>query len=515
MRIRNMKNVCKKLGVFALAFVLTVQMTGGWWPVVVKAASAPKDGFEIKAYQDGKLVTDSKAADANMPSLEIGDTLTLEIKYTGDAALTKVGTLTGALVLTDNEGKILGAGAKGCFKEIQALDYTVDPKLNMAKEVYSSGLLPVFTLTSRDNLTVIEKNDCVLKITLEVTRAINRDLKISFQGSDKKDSLVEIVHQYSAGPRPEVFKPMQTQVTNKYYYDPDTMKHEDHKRKVSFSIVGNSRQSGNDSIDVPIKPTKTKKTRIAVRVNKDNDGKRIEPGYSGFTLSYTYNPKYLRLDTKDNKEIFYELSEEVGKDYRDLIAYKPGDPGTEYEQAVEASTIGNGTRRTVSVSFLSATKDINVYGDFLYLTFVPVDNLGKDFELGRQDPEANVTVTVSDGVNYSGTDMMTVVDGRDGEWDNDANTYYGTHTFAVNLVENLIKFGDVNDDTYINLIDALLVMQDSNGVRDLTADERERANADDSVDEDGKPTISLQDVRLILLYIHGQITELPVSASSS
>ncbi len=487
MRIRNMKNVWKKIGAYVLALTLAVQ-TIGVWPDggVTEVKAAENQYYGIKVTQQDK---EGNTEETDTPGLEIGDELTVEI--TKKTSVERVKRIVGTLAFYDGDGNSLG----DCFDEIRERDYETGLNSNGRNaKVSVASRSRQLTVEFASNAT-INADEMILRIRLRVKRAVNKELVISFEGPEGKGSSFSLVRRSNNVDSPVSQSPVEKEVENKWYG----------QRKVSFTIAGNSENQANTLIDVPVKNTKTKKARIAVRVNTDNgtEGniKNDNLGYSAFTLEYTYNTNYLALaKDSDGKEIPYELSDDVKK-------YE-SEKGTMTRSAVYSK---NGVKRTVTVSFVSNPKtkldngDIGIYGDFLYLSFVPAKE-GMDLGLVG-DEEAGVTVTLKGGQNYSCTEMKTEVIDSEEYADGSQNVAGGTKKFNINYVKSLIKFGDVNGDTYINLIDVMLVLQDHNGTRSLRDDERERANADDSVDNNGKPTIDLVDASLIMQCVNKQIDE--------
>lgn len=482
MRTGKMKNVLKKIGAFALAFMMAVPVTGGW-PATVGAAIAKFEGgkyFELEVVQLVGGVEEPITADDKL-SLEEGDELRLKIRTVSGQQINDMEYFKGSLAFTAwdaREKKQVDIG--DCFGDIHLYDYA-----SYVEEVKpdKAGRYHEFTLTSTNpNGTYIADGVAFLGIDLRVKRAVDKDVCIKFQGADPKtDNCFELKKKnYTV----DYFTSIEKTITNKWYGE----------RMLSFTVAGNS-ESTDNTIDVPVKNTKTKKTKIAVQINKENGTDRGvgKPGYSGFVLSCTYNPNYLTLDS-------YELSKEA-KEYQNA-------KGITMQPYLYDET---GGKKTVTISFMSKN-DIDVYGDFLYLTFVPANG---SQELGLADDEANVEVTLKGGVNSATTTMKTEVKGGQPYLDKDSNIIGGTKIFQVNFVQSLIRFGDVNNDTYVNLIDAMLVLQHCNGERTLTADEMERANTNDSVGSDGKPTITLIDVILIMKYVNEEIKELPVDISQA
>lgn len=495
MRIRGMKNVWKRIGIFVLAFLLAVPMTGGWSETV--RADVPGGNFckiVVEQKDENKNVLSSENGD--MMSLEKEDTLTLKIVATGKQP--NVFEITGSLVFINEKGEDIGE----CFEEICEDDYGTALTDADYISVHKTKRYHEFQLVDTSSSGVdIDAGDEILWINLRVKRAVDKDVCIKFQGADPNKNYCFELKRRPANPVVVDYTPINTTITNKWFDE----------RKLSFTVAGNSERADDSAIDVPVKATNTKKTRIAVRINKDNGINKGTNalGYATFTLSYTYNPEYLSLATDGEKEIYYELSDNV-KNYEekvdDITIIPP-----------PAQKVYEGDRRRITVTFMSRSgEDIRVYGDFLYLTFVPANGSQK---LGLADDEANVEVTLMDGQNSSRTNMKTEVSSGAGYsgtnyLDPGKKVWCGTRTFRVNFVKSLIRFGDVNNDTYINLIDALMVLQycndsDEHKKYPLTVEQKERANVDDSI-KDGKPDITLKDVYFIIQYVNGAISELPV-----
>lgn len=496
MRVNKMKNVLRRIGAFALVFMMAVQPAGRMDAGIQEAKAADISGVTIKKATNTRFDMEVEGAVDGKISLEKGDMFTVKIiRNTSTNTLARAKSISGWLRFYTQTPKGEYVPVDGYISEVHLAD--PEPLISGTKVTIGDALPRKITVDCGGSPGIdIDPGTEIMSINVWVKTAVD-NLKIEFGGS-APDSDIE-VRRYSSSTSGEIVSAENqgnavAEVTNKWAEN----------RKLSFTVAGSS-GSGKD-IQVPIKYTKNSRAKIAVKVNKDN-GTPKNIGYSGFSLKVTYDPQYLKLYGGN----YYELS----------------DAGKAVENKLKTSEIGGRDdfgNRWYKVSFIDNSSDgkgIGVYEDFLYLSFVPADN--KEWK-DLQGVNTAVTVTVMGGVDQFSRRMKTEVNGDNSYYDNDKGEDGGNMVFNVSFVKSLFKFGDVNNDTYVNLIDAVMILRYYNGDASLTEDQLARANVkDDYWDRDstdssgvhkkGDPLVDLVDAVLIIECYNGTRSEddLPLS----
>lgn len=206
--------------------------------------------------------------------------------------------------------------------------------------------------------------------------------------------------------------------------------------------------------------------------------------YAGFRIAFTYNSSLVDYEG-------YELSQTAGA----------------YVQMITQSEANSNSALVTRNIALVSSRDINQPGEFLYLKFKTVPGVSPG--VGG----ANITITLYEAVNQSRAPMTYKLTG--------AASHTGTTTGGEVLSEDIaltfttrnVVRGDVNNDGRINLVDALLIMQHYNGVRELSTVEgiNEIGTECERADVNASGTVTLVDALLILKYYNGEITNFPNS----
>lgn len=487
MRVNKMKNVLRKVGAFALAFMMAVQPAGGMDAGMKETKAADISQNIKKVSENTRFNMEVEKDSSGTLSLEKGDEFT--VKIIRKTQVTNVVSISGWLrfYVKNRQGEYVSAN--DCFDEIRLNDYQ---SLRSDTEVTIDNALPrKITLSFKGDKGVsISDNSDLISIKVRVKRAVD-NLKIEF-GGPAEDSDIQMQRYISTSGKVEPAGNQAkavAEVTNKWAA----------LRKLSFTVAGNS-GSGNN-IQVPIKNTKTSRSKIAIKVNKDN-GTEKNIGYSAFSLKFTYDPEYLALYEGNS----YELSDAANKVKNKLHI------------STETGRVEGEETRWYKISFVENQPDdkgIGVYGDFLYLSFVPVT--GKSWA-DLQGANTTVKITIMGGVDQFAREMNPEVNGDTSYHDGTLGEDGGNVDFDVSFVKSLYKFGDVNNDTYVNLIDAVMILKYYNGDMSLTEDQLARANVNDDywnqdstdssgVHKKGDPLVTLVDAVLIVECYNGTRSE--------
>lgn len=488
MRVNKMKNVLRRIGAFALVFMMAVQPAGRMDAGIQEAKAADISGVTIKKATNTRFDMEVEGAVDGKISLEKGDEFT--VKIIKSTALGRAKSISGWLrfYTQDPQGNYIPADKY--FDEIRLND--IKSLLGGASVTIDNALPRKITMDCgiSPGISLSEGTDLV-SIKVRVKTAVD-NLKIEFGGADPNSDIEVLYYTNSTGSD-------LTSATNQGSAVAEVTNKWADKRKLSFTVAGNS-GSGNN-IQVPIKNTKTSRAKIAVKVNKDN-GTEKNIGYSAFSLRFTYDPQYLALYEGNS----YELSD-AANEVKDKLQIN-----TQTGRVAGEETLWN------KISFVenrSDDKGIGVYGDFLYLSFVPA--VGKTWE-DLQGANTTVKITIMGGVDQFARRMDPEVNGNVGYYDGTLGEYGGEVDFNVSFVKSLFKFGDVNNDTYVNLIDAVMILRYYNGDASLTEDQLARANVnDDYWDQDstdssgahkrGDAKVNLVDAVLIVECYNGKRSE--------
>lgn len=475
MRVNKMKNVLRKVGAFALAFMMAVQPAGGMDAGMKETKADTYDtSYAMKIEQDGVETTN--------PSLEKGDEFTVKISRSEN--LDNVLSIKGYLRFYTKDGSgNYTINADDYFKEFRKEDATTP--VAGAKVEYDNAIPRWIKLSYATKTST--GTDPFLAITVRVKRAVD-NLKIVFGECDRNGIEVMLDKGNGIAQKPSLVQQNAVkEVTNSLAAS----------RKLSFTVEGNGTEG---RFQVPLKSTKNSRAKIALKVNKDN-GTTKEIGYSSFSMVVTYDPRYLAL--YDGKH--FELSNAASAKNLNIT---------------RADKVDSSDKKEYQISVLETQKSdsgIDVYGDFLYLSFVPA--AGKTWEELR-DKRTAVEIAVMSGVDQFGRSMTTYVNGDHSITPpNDKGDNGGIVKFDnVEFVKSLYKFGDVNNDTYVNLIDAVMILKYYNGDMSLTEDQLARANVNDDywnqdstdssgVHKKGDPLVTLVDAVLIVECYNGTRSE--------
>ena len=456
MRMIRMQKVWKKIGAFVLALALVVPLLCG--AQVTAKADTLQDCLELVVERSGCSRYES---DAKM-GLQKGDYVTVAL--VAKSSLTQY--LSGIQGQISYDEKKL----KPMYDPVTATDMS-GWSTGWDKGKFNSGNMQSYG-------EQIDAGKVLFRIKFVVLYDIDKETEI-------------IAKAYGSQNGIDMWN------SNTHYYNEDVgVKIENSKieeRELKLSIVGNSGDAMNNKLLVPRNTLEQKqKSQIAVKVDSNSQ-------YSGFKIACTYSPSYLLPYEENGKAIPFEFSD-AAKAYINAV--------DSYTQTLtETDQYGNRLQR-LNIS-VAASENINISGDFLYLNFrinptMPLQNNNAKVKVqlygASNDSNTSIKYDIS---NKAGTDMLA-----------DKSFTYGSGTseqisvpyveIPLEFVDWLVKYGDVNDDKKVDLVDATIVLQYYNGVKkDLTADQINRADVDQS------GTVNLVDVLYIMKYYNGAINAFP------
>lgn len=432
---RVMKNVRKRLGAFALMFAMVMPLVCGA-QTEVKAAATP-DGTYLK------IAAVVNGSDVTTVDLELGDTVTIELRATADlASLGKFSGING-YINYDLETFVPLTQTAMIPADGWAIYWDCDTKRI------------AINTTSTDGASFAD-GDVICTFNLGVAKSVNGSVDFGLCGDlNDLDKFVEV-----------------TQKDGQKLYS---------SANVSCSLTNNIGLAGRTfSMSVPTSttfytnsPYSDKEVKIPISIDSGSV-------YSGFKFSFTYNPQLVSYEG-------YELSSKAGA----------------YVQAItQSDEINNGGLKSRNITLLSA-KDINMEGEFIYLKF----KTSKGF-VGPVTG-AYLTVTLYEAVNQSKAPMTYSIEG------NSSNTVDAQTVDATILLDfktRKVFYGDINNDGKVNLLDAIMILQHYNGVRDLSTEEgkNEVGSEYERADVNGSGTVTLVDALLIMKYYNGEIQKFPI-----
>lgn len=354
----------------------------------------------------------------------------------------------------------------GAFSSIEAYLYYDSEKF---KQVTTSDFSPVENWNAywdaESNKVAINttKADCsfnngnkICTLKLTVKSAVNGSAQVGLKGDLVDSSKNIVITQNDNSSRQVEAKNVSCTVNNKVT---------ETDREFTMSVPSNVKFYTNS-------PWRDKEIVIPIKIEGDST-------YCGFGFSFTYNTSLVTYTG-------YELSSQAGA----------------YVQAITVSeAIQNGGLYTHNVALVSS-KDINLAGEFIYLKFKTSSVVAAGTSGG------NITITLHDVVNASKAPMTYKLNGTSASTTTPADIQTNISlTFATRTVH----YGDVNNDTKVNLIDALMIMQHYNGVRALSEVEGsgEVGSEMDRADVNGSGTVTLVDALLIMKYYNGEIADFP------
>lgn len=305
-------------------------------------------------------------------------------------------------------------------------------------------------------------NDVICSIRMRVKRAVDGNASIAIKGSLTDNAQLIEIHQHNNGSEAVLFADNVT------------------------SSLTNTQVEGTRVFEMEVPQTLTFYTNAPARDKEIKVPISIKSGslYAGFRIAFTYNSGLLTYEG-------YELSQTAG-------AY--------VQMITQSDPIPSSNLITRNIALVSS-RDINQPGEFIYLKFKTASGVASG--VGG----ANLTITLYEAVNQSRAPMTyTLTSGT--------NSQSGTTTLAQTLNQNIpITFttrqvlrGDVNYDGKINLVDALMVMQYYNGIRELSQEEKQNevGSEYERADVNQSGTVTLVDALLILKYYNGEISTFPI-----
>lgn len=541
MRTGKMKNVWKRIGAFALAFMLAVPVTGGnmgtvWAADTIPVVPVDPDGrLPAEAIVDNNMLETVvlEAVDKNgktiNPSnsqvrLKVGDKVKVAVRAKKE--LEKVLRIEGefqyntdffdVVKQSDVKSDLLTENTKNA-KNGPVMRVVVDPTTPIDPSLknqwvigwsQTSGRLTANWYPQSGGDTIAQGTN-IFTITLKVQQEVNHQIDVQYKAAsngtdyDLDGNQIDVENgKYGITVANATDSLMVQTVAAKCTLE-NLMYGQ---RKFDLSVRGNATVSGSDVLKVSLDPQETVKSELPICVKEDD-------GYSGFTVSYTYDSYLLTPDLSDI------LTSQAAGYINVIEATSPVDTAAPSGDAADT------TWKKVTISVVSTT-NIKLTGDLMHLAF----NVNKDHEayIRAQGLDKNLTqvyvdlidvVTQSDPANarYKETDNAgdpgrieitnQTIDGQSTKRevlakDNTTTIQVPTKAIDVQFTEHLVPFGDVSGDGKVNLIDATMILRYYNQEKnsELTEDQLKRAD----VDQSGK--VNLVDAVLIIRYYNGDST---------
>ena len=423
--------------------------------MTVKAAD-PDDYLELVAVVEDASGNKTPVTET---SLEIGDKVMFQLKATQKLEDMKFFSSIEAYLEYDSEQ----------FKQVVASDFKAakDWSVYWDKDKNKLQINTAKVSTNPDtDAPFFRAGEEICTLTMTVKRSVSEKARIGLKGDLTDASKTIVIIKNDDTSRPAYANNLSCEVDN--------------SKDASTRVF---------MMDTPDKVTfytdiQGKQKEILIPIAISSGLESVDPVYCGFRFGFTFNSNYVTYNG-------YELSSQAGA----------------YVQSMTISNvINNNGLHTYNVALVSS-KDINLAGEFIYLKFMTNPSLV------AQPSGVNISITLYDVANESDAPMtMGFVGGTTVTLPLTSGISVPVKQIVLEFKERTVYYGDVNGDSKINLIDALMIMQHYNGVRTLSQVEgsNEVGSEWERADVNRSNSVTLVDALLILKYYNGEISSFPL-----